>query len=336
MMQPAGAGVAKHAPIPYLAFPPKERLLLRPSSLESLLGRTSKHPEAMDVKRWCCLSSGPTRHIRRERPKRGHDLHGHPVGLRSTLTNEEWRINAQLRLGLPLVSRCNLPLAPCPHGCRHPQTKEPVKVRYGYHLVTTAARQTRQEVGKDVEATIIHHFSTYTSITATKGKPFRDEKKADILLSGITTIDNLYLDVTSTKPMGVTNQEFINRAALGHQPGPGEHDSRNDVLTSVMRAEALKHRKYDAICAATGSHVSPFALETTGGHGASTATVYFLFAKQLRDSGLPADVLVGKLKKDISLALRRGTIPQETTHALDAAQRAVKDELVLNEAGWVR
>ena len=27
-------------------------------------------------------------------------------------------------------------------------------------------------------------------------------------------------------------------------------------------------------------------------------TVYFLFAKQLRDSGLPADVLVGKLKKD--------------------------------------
>jgi hypothetical protein len=54
--------------------------------------------------------------------------------------------------------------------------------------------------------------------------------------------------------------------------------------------------------------LSPFALETTGGHGASTATVYLLFAKQLRDSGLPADVLVGKLKKDISFALRRGTI----------------------------
>jgi hypothetical protein len=33
--------------------------------------------------------------------------------------------------------------------------------------------------------------------------------------------------------MGVTNQEFINRAALGHQPGPGEHDPRNDVLTSA-------------------------------------------------------------------------------------------------------
>jgi hypothetical protein len=31
--------------------------------------------------------------------------------------------------------------------------------------------------------------------------------------------------------------------------------------------------------------------------------VYFLFKKHLRDSGLPADVLLGKLKKDISFAL---------------------------------
>jgi hypothetical protein len=33
-----------------------------------------------------------------------------------------------------------------------------------------------------------------------------------------------------------------------------------------------------------------------------------------RDSGLPADVLLGKLAKDISFALRRGTIAQVTTH----------------------
>jgi hypothetical protein len=33
----------------------------------------------------------------------------------------------------------------------------------------------------------------------------------------------------------------------------------------------------------------------------------------MRDSGLPADVLVGKLKKDISFALRRGTIAHVTT-----------------------
>ena len=43
-------------------------------------------------------------------------------------------------------------------------------------------------------------------------------------------------------------------------------------------------------------------------------------------SGLPADVLLGKLKKDISFALRRGTIAQVTT-ALDAGQRAAEAEL---------
>ncbi len=73
--------------------------------------------------------------------------------------------------------------------------------------------------------------------------------------------------------------------------------------------------------------MSPFALETTGGHGASTATVSFLLAKQLRDSGLPADVLVSKFNKDVSFALRRGTIAQGTT-ALDAAQCDVEDELL--------
>jgi hypothetical protein len=56
---------------------------------------------------------------------------GIPSDSRSTLTNEEWRINSQLRLGLPLASYHNLPHAPCPHGCRNPQTNELVKVRYG-------------------------------------------------------------------------------------------------------------------------------------------------------------------------------------------------------------
>jgi hypothetical protein len=76
-----------------------------------------------------------------------------------------------------------------------------------------------------------------------------------------------------------------------------------------------------------------YALETT-----VALTVYLLLAKQLRDSGLPADVLLGKLNKDISFALRRGTIAQVTTHdALDAAQRAVEYESALNnEAEWDR
>ena len=214
-------------------------------------------------------------------------------------------------------------------------------MRYGYHLVTDCRKANQgKKSHKDVEWTIIHYFNTYTSITATKAKPFPGGKQADILLSGITIIDNpaarnWHLDVTSTNPMGVTNQEFINRAALIHQPGQEEHDPRNDVLASAKRAEALKHAKYDAICEGTGSTFSPFALETTGGLGASTASVFFLFTKQMRDSGLLADVLLGKFKKDISFALRRGTIAQVTT-ALDAGQRAAEDELALNMAGWDR
>jgi hypothetical protein len=43
-----------------------------------------------------------------------------PSDPRSTLSNEEWRINAQLRQGLPLASYHDQPHAPCPHGCRHP------------------------------------------------------------------------------------------------------------------------------------------------------------------------------------------------------------------------
>jgi hypothetical protein len=48
-----------------------------------------------------------------------------------------------------------------------------------------------------------------------------------------------------------------------------------------------------------------------------------------------ASSTVGKLNKDISFALRRGTIAQVTT-ALDAALRFAEDELALNEAGWDR
>jgi hypothetical protein len=45
-------------------------------------------------------------------------------------------------------------------------------------------------------------------------------------------------------------------------------------------------------------------------------------------SGLLPDVLLRKLNKDISLALRRGTNAQVSTHALDgyAAQRAAENE----------
>ena len=53
---------------------------------------------------------------------------------------------------------------------------------------------------------------------------------------------------------------------IGHQPAAAEHDPRNDVLASAARAERRKHDKDD----------QPFALETTGGHGVSSAAVYYL------------------------------------------------------------
>ncbi len=78
--------------------------------------------------------------------------------------------------------------------------------------------------------------------------------------------------MTSRLPkLGGHNQEFNNRAAFSRQPGLEEHDPRNDVLTSATRAEALKDAKYDDICAATGSILSPFALETTATRGANQA-----------------------------------------------------------------
>ena len=66
--------------------------------------------------------------------------------------------------------------------------------------------------------------------------------------------------------------------------------------TSAKRAEEHTHAKDDAICEVTGS--SPLSRSRR-----RAATVYFLFPKQSRDSGLPSDVLVGKLDMDPSFEL---------------------------------
>ncbi len=195
---------------------------------------------------------------------------GIPSDPRSTLTNEEWRMNTQLRLGLPLASYHNEPHAPCPHGCSYPLSKEPVKVRYGYHLhhvlVTDClkANQGKKSL-KDVKATIIDHFNTYINITATKAKPFPDGKQADLLLSCITSIDNptarnWHLDVTSTNPMGVTNQELTLATSRAH----GSTTPATTSLQSAKRAEERKHTKYDAICTATGVGLVTFRARDDG------------------------------------------------------------------------
>jgi hypothetical protein len=167
-------------------------------------------------------------------------------------------------------------------------------VRWGWHLVTNCQRANQgKKSHKDVESILIHYFNTYTHITATKAKPFANSNmQADILLSGITTIDNpdgkdVHIDVTSTNPMGTSNQDLMNRYRPARQPDPSEHDGRNNTLVSAVWAESKKHAKYDNLCAAAGTTFSPFALETMGAHGASTKTIYYLFTKHLRDSGVP-------------------------------------------------
>ncbi len=78
-----------------------------------------------------------------------------------------------------------------------------------------------ERLARDVTARglVGDYFNTHTNITATKPKPFPDDKQADILLSSITTIDNpaarnWHLDVTSTNPMGVTNHRRLEAAPL--------------------------------------------------------------------------------------------------------------------------
>ncbi len=53
-------------------------------------------------------------------------------------------------------------------------------MRYSYHLVTDCLKANQgNKSHKDVEATTIHHFNTYTSIMATKAKLSPDDKQAD-------------------------------------------------------------------------------------------------------------------------------------------------------------
>ncbi len=81
-----------------------------------------------------------------------------------------------------------------------------------------------------------------------------------------------------------------------------------------MRVGAAARRvsTSDAAFCQPSVYLATIRAQDEGRHSASTASVYFLVTKQLRDSGLPADVLAGKLNKDISFAFPRGTIAQVT------------------------
>jgi hypothetical protein len=114
-------------------------------------------------------------------------------------------------------------------------------------------------------------------------------------------------------------QPCLRRLICTENPGAAELDGRLGRL--LLRP--TRHLKYDNL---RGSrHDLPTVCARDDGHGASTNAVYYVFTKHLRDSGAPGEALKRKLKKDISFALRRGTIAQVTT-ALDAAQRAAEGQ----------
>ena len=191
-------------------------------------------------------------------------------------------------------------------------------MRYGYHLVIDGLKANQgSKSHKDVEATTIHHFQHLHEHHGDQGQALPGRQASRQLLSGDNTIDNpaarnCLLDVTSASAMGVPNQEFINRAARCHQPGPEEHDPRNDVLAGANRAGERKHAKCDVVCAAPGQSRRLFALAATGGHGASISRVGVLapdLTKQTRDSALiPSNTLVAKSSTRTCRArLGRGT-----------------------------
>ena len=86
------------------------------------------------------------------------------------------------------------------------------------------------------------------------------------------------------------------------------------LTTSAKRAEERKHAK----CRQRGLSSPSRSRRWAGTVPLPRRCTSSSSTKQLRDSGLPADVLVSELKKDISFTLRRSTIAQVTT-ALDAA-----------------
>jgi hypothetical protein len=92
-------------------------------------------------------------------------LHSPAPASKSTVTDEEWRINAQLwcdSVSLwPATATKRMHRARMAASTR--RAKEPVKVQYGYHLVTDLLKANEgNKSHKDVEATIIHHCKTPT------------------------------------------------------------------------------------------------------------------------------------------------------------------------------
>ena len=144
-------------------------------------------------------------------------------------------------------------------------------MRYGYQLVTDCLKtqtRARSRSHKDVEATISHYLNTFTSIAVTKANPFPDGKRADILLSGITTIDDPRPGTgtsTSCPPTlwGLPTRRGAS-AELLSAGGARPPQKRPRQRSAGQGPHARQVQR--ATCVATTTS-QPFALETRGGPG---------------------------------------------------------------------
>jgi hypothetical protein len=147
-------------------------------------------------------------------------------------------------------------------------------------------------------------------------KPFPNGKQAGICLSGMTTIDNAtakdwHIDVTSTSPLGATNQELMHRTALGEQPP----QRRTTCATTPWSAP---HRPRSASTPSTTNSTSQQARSSSRSRSRRRAATA---PRRRRCATSSPSICATRVcpwgtwlkKEDVSFALRRGTIAQVTT-----------------------
>ena len=208
-------------------------------------------------------------------------------------------------------------------------------MRYGYHLVTDC-RKAKQgnKSHKDVDATIIHHLNTYTSITATNAKPSRTASKqtssSQVCVFDYPTTPNWLLDVTSTSPQQGAHQPCCPWPPAGPrgtrlpQRRPHQRKARGGTQTRQVRSHLL------------GDMVYLFASRARDDGRARCLYLYRVGVLPLHQAIARLGSAGGRARgqaHEIHLSCASPEQIAQVTTALDAAQRAVKDELALNEAG---
>jgi hypothetical protein len=130
------------------------------------------------------------------------------------------------------------------------------------------------------------------------------------------------------RTQGLFNTDFLSHGPAWRIPYPSLHPSAPSAIPTQghpgERRMGRGPQAYQVRQPLRGSRLDLSIIRTraAGGHGASTNAVYYHFTKRL--SGVPGEALKRKLMKDISFALRRGTIAQVTTLALDGRARPAR------------